>query len=111
MKRETETRFFDLIPVHNSTAEGIYYAIRQSLLDKNIPLENVIGYASDTTNVMFGDKGSVFVLLKREVPHVITVRYSCHLIHLCASYACVKMSTSLEYILRNVHFHFSRSSH
>ena len=32
------------------------------------------------------------------------------MIHLCASYACLKLSTSLEDLVRNVYAHFSRSS-
>lgn len=75
-KMETVTRFFDLIPVHSSTAEGLYIVIKQSLLENGIPMNNVIGYSSDTTNVMFGEKGSVVSLLKKDHPHVITIRCS-----------------------------------
>lgn len=103
-------RFFDLVPVQSSTAKGLYSVIKETLLEKNIPLENVIGYSSDTTSVMFGEKESLVSLLKKGLPHVITIRCSCHMIHLCASYACLKLSTSLEDMLRNVHAHFSRSS-
>ncbi len=49
-------------------------------------------------------------LLKQNVPHVLAVKCSCHLIHLCSSYACQKLSTSLEDLCRNVYSHFSRSS-
>ena len=108
---EIIVRFFDLVPVHCSTAKGLYSAIKNSLLEKIIPLANVIGYSSDTTNVMFGASESVVALLKNDMPHVVAIKCSCHLIHLCASYACLKLSTTLEDMLRNVHAHFSRSSH
>ena len=49
-------------------------------------MDNVIGYSSDTANVMFGEKNSVVGLLKKDCPHVVTIRCSCHMIHLCASY-------------------------
>lgn len=106
----SETRFFDLVSVNGCIAEGLYNTIKDSLQEKDIPLENVIGYSSDTTNVMFGGKGSIASLLKRDMPHVITIRCSCHLIHLCASYACLKLSRSLEDMMKNVFAHFSRSS-
>ena len=48
-------------------------------------------------------------MLKDDQPHLVAVGCSCHQIHLCASYACVKMSTSLEDMLRNTYSHFSRS--
>ena len=73
-------------------------------------MENIIGYSSDTTNVMFDEQHSVVSLLKQDVPYVLAVKCSCHLIHLCSSYACQKLSTSLEDLCRNIYSHFSRSS-
>ncbi|CAB4041371.1 Hypothetical predicted protein [Paramuricea clavata] len=95
------TRFFDMVSVVDSTANRLYQAIRMG---------NIIGYSSDTTNVMFGEQHSVVSLVKQDVPHVLAVKCSCHLIHLCSSYACQKLSTSLEDLCRNVYSHFSRSS-
>lgn len=108
-KMDVITCFFDLIRVENGTAAGLYEAIKESLIQRNIPLNNIIGYSSDTTNVMFGEHESVVSMLKKEIPHIVTVRCSCHLIHLCTSYACAKMSTSLEDMLKNTYAHFSRS--
>ena len=107
---ETVTRFFDMVSVTDSTANGLYDAIKKAFNEKAIPISNIVGYSSDTTNVMFGEHHSVVTLLKQDVPHVLAVKCSCHLIHLCASYACLKMSTSLEDLCRNVYSHFSRSS-
>ena len=104
------TRFFDMVSVVDSTANGLYQAIKNAFNEKAIPMENIIGYSSDTTNVMFGEQHSVVSLLKQDVPHVLAVKCSCHLIHLCSSYACQKLSTSLEDLCRNVYSHFSRSS-
>ena len=99
----------DLIPVCDNTAKELYGALKASLQAKNIPMNNIVGFPSDTTNVMFGSNESVVALLKKDYPDVVTIKCSCHMIHLCASYACLKLSTSLEDLVRNVYAHFSRS--
>ena len=58
------TRFFDMVSVVDSTANGLYQAIKNALNEKAIPMENIIGYSSDTTNVMFGEQHSIVSLLK-----------------------------------------------
>ncbi len=104
------TRFSDIVEVDNSGANGLYQVIRAIFQEKFIPLPNIIGYSSDTCNVMFGENLSVSTLLKKDFPHVTAVKCSCHLIHLCASHACLKLSKSLEDLCRNIYSHFSRSS-
>ena len=100
------SQFFDLVPIEDCRAKGIYAAIKNSFHDKDISMNNLIWYSSDTTNVMFGCKDSVVALLK-DYPSVIAVRCSCHMKHLCASYACLKLPTSLEDMLKNIYVHFS----
>ena len=101
------TRFLDIVEIDDSGARGLYQAIRGIFEEKLIPLSNIIGYSSDTCNVMFGENLSVSTLLKKDYPHVTAVKCSCHLIHLCASYACLKLSTTLEDLCRNIYSHFS----
>ncbi len=104
------TRFFDMVEVENCTATGLYKAIKGSFEEKKIPIKNIIGYSSDMTNVMFGEHQSVVALLKKDAPHVLAVKCSCHMIHLCASHACLKLSKTLEDLCRNIYSYFSRSS-
>ena len=59
---------------------------------------------------MFGENLSVSTLLKKDLPHVAAIKCSCHMIHLCASHACLKLSTTLEDLCRNIYSHFSRST-
>ena len=40
------TRFFDIVSVVDSTANGLYQAIKNALNEKAIPMENIIGYSS-----------------------------------------------------------------
>jgi hypothetical protein len=103
-------RFLDIVEAIDTGAQGLYQSMKVSLQEKSIPLSNIIGYSSDTCNVMFGENLSVATLLKKDLPHVATIKCSCHMIHLCASYACLKLSTTLEDLCRNIYSHFSRSA-
>ena len=76
------TQIFNLVPIEDCTAKGICAAIKNSFHDKGISMNNLIGYSSDTTNVMLGNKESVVALLKEDYRNVIAVRCSCHMIHL-----------------------------
>ena len=71
----------DMTEVEDGSAQGIYSAVKKTFTELHVPMENVIGYCSDTTNVMFGEYNSVSQLLKLEYPNVVTVKCSCHLIH------------------------------
>ena len=85
---------------------GLYCAKEGKL----IPLSNIIGYSSDTCNVMFGENLSVSTLLKKDLPHVAAIKCSCPMIHICASHACIKLSTTLEDLCRNIYSHLCRST-
>ncbi|CAB3978632.1 E3 SUMO- ligase KIAA1586-like [Paramuricea clavata] len=104
------SRFFDMVEVEQATAAGLYGVIKSLFEEKKIPITNIVGYSSDNTNVMFGENQSVVALLKKDAPYVFAMKCSCHMIHMCASYACLKMSMTLEDLCRNIYSYFSRSS-
>ena len=70
----------------------------------------IIGFSSDTCNVMFGERLSVMSLMKEVCNNIVFVKCSCYMIHLCVSHACLKLSTILENLCRNIFNYFSRSS-
>lgn len=102
--------FVDLIDMPDGKADTIYASVIKCFKDKNIPMENVIGFCADTCNVMFGKQHSVSQLLVHNHPWIIPVKCSCHLIHLCASHAAKTLPKSLEDLCRNVYSHFRLSS-
>lgn len=59
-KNKVVTRFFDLVEVVLGDANGLYEGLKKCLAIKKIPLANLVGFASDTTNVMVGNYNSVF---------------------------------------------------
>ena len=100
----------DMIEVVDGTAKGIYSALKQACADLFIPMDNLIGYSSNTTNVMFGEHNSVSKLLVTEYPNIIAIKCSCHLIHLVSSYAAMKLPKGLEDLCRDIFNHFHCSS-
>lgn len=100
----------DLITLPDGTATTIYESLIKCLNEKDIPMENVIGYCSDTCNVMFGKHHSVAQMLVENYPWILTVKCTCHMIHLCSSYASKKLPKSLEDLCRNIYSHFKLSS-
>ena len=102
--------FLDLVELHSSTAQDIFASIKRCFQTKKIPLENIIAFCSDTTNVMMGSKHSVATLLQAELQHIIIIKCSCHMIHLAASYACLRLPKYIEDLCRNIYSHFSLSS-
>lgn len=100
----------DMLETEDGSAAGIYSKMKEAFSDLNIPMSNIIGYSSDTTNVMFGQYNSVSQLLKSEFSYVQVIKCSCHLIHLVSSHAALKLPKSVEDLCRDVYAHFSRSS-
>ena len=83
-----DTFLIDLVTLPDGTATTIYESVIKCLSEKSIPMENVIGFSSDTCNVMFGKNHSVAQMLVKDYPWIMAVKCSCHMIHLCSSYAC-----------------------
>ena len=92
-----ESSFVDMIEVTDNSALGLYNEPIECFISKEIPLENTVGFCSDATNVMMESNHSVSTLLKDSLPHVIIVKCSCHIIHLCALNACRKLTEFRDY--------------
>ncbi|CAG9835526.1 unnamed protein product [Diabrotica balteata] len=104
------TSFFDIVEAEGSKANELFDTLKKRLVDKNIPISNLVAFSSDTTNVMAGQYHSVFALLKNEIPNILCVKCSCHMAHLAISHACLKLPRSIEDLVRNIGSHFSRSA-
>ncbi|XP_063635151.1 uncharacterized protein LOC134805883 [Cydia splendana] len=99
---KVQTSFLDIYEVGSGKAEDLCQALLDWLKSHAIPLTNFIGFASDTTNSMVGEYNSVFSHLKQHVPEITCVKCSCHMIHLVASKACLKLPRSVEDMLKNI---------
>lgn len=101
---------YGLSELVQSDAETIYNNICSHLAADDIPLVNIIGFAADTTNVMFGEHNSVVSRLKENIPSIFVMRCICHTSHLCASYACEKLPRTPEDLIHGVYNYFSHSA-
>lgn len=106
---QVKAMFFDMYEMKSGTADDLYNSMINSIVSKNIPLDNLIGFSSDTCNVMVGKYNSVFSHLKENHPSIVCIKCTCHSIHLAASKACFNLPRSVEDLLRNVGSYFSRS--
>ena len=55
-----------MVEADDGTALGIYSKLKETFDDLHIEMTRIIGYSSDTTNVMFGQHNSVAQLLKSD---------------------------------------------
>ena len=72
------------MPVCNIvTGEKLFDLIDKSLSDRHIPWTNVVGFESDTANVMIERHNSVLSCVKAKQPNVFSQGFTCHLASLC----------------------------
>ena len=107
---KVKSQFLKLIEPTNADATSLVSSLVSYFEKAGIPLPNIIGYASDTTNVMFGQYHSVVSLLKEKIPHLLTMKCLCHSAHLCASHACEKLPRAIEDLIRDIYSHFAHSA-
>jgi len=100
----------DVIEVHEATGQGLYKEVKKLLSNRNIPITNVIGFASDNCATMSGSKSGFQANLKKDAPSVFVIGCVCHSFALCANYACSKLPSWLETLIRDIVGYFSRSS-
>lgn len=93
-KCEVAVSFFDIVAVEKCDAESLYAARKKYFEEKKISLENIIGFSSDTWSVMFGAKKGVMSLMRADLPHVVFVRCSYYMIHLCVSHTSIPQAVS-----------------
>ena len=77
------TRFLHMPVCNIGTADKLFDAIDSTLEERKIPWSNVVGFESDTTNVMMGKHNSVLSRVKSKQPGVFSQGCVCHLSNLC----------------------------
>ena len=94
--RQPVTRFLAMPVCNVSTAEALFDAMAQELHSRNIPWSNVVGFMSDTANVMVGAHNSVLSRVKEQQPHDVVFSFGClcHLAALCATATIKKLPVS-----------------
>ncbi|KAK0066447.1 hypothetical protein Bpfe_003879 [Biomphalaria pfeifferi] len=91
---------FDTILPDKGTIQDIYSALKMLFINKNIPLENIIGFGNDNC------LNEVFSLLRADVPSVFGLGCDCHSFSLCFSHAIKKLPSKLESLLQDISDYF-----
>lgn len=106
------TKLLELVSVDatNCSAKNIYNSFKQTLVNKNIPISNIVGVACDGANVMVGKYNSFVSHLKAEVPNSVVMQCICHSSAIIASKACAKLPRSPEDLIRSVSTYVSGSA-
>lgn len=105
-----KTKFLCSVNLSSETAENIFNSLCKSLRELNLNIENILGFAADTTNVMFGRNNSVVAKIKSVNSNCIFVKCACHSSALAVSYACKKLPKALDQIVKEVYNYFGHSS-
>lgn len=105
-----KTKFLSSVKLSGESAEDIFSALCKHLTNLNLDIKNILGFAADTTNVIFGKNNSVVSKIKSINPHCIFVKCVCHSSALAVSYACRTLPRSLDQIVKETYSYFSHSS-
>ena len=108
--RTVTCMLYELVELVEGNAEAIFQAICNVLAKDGIPLLNIIGFAADTTNVMFGQHNSVVSRFKENIPNIFILHCICHSAHLCALYAFEKLPRAPEDLIHDVYNYFCHSA-
>jgi len=84
--------------------------VKNLFAERNIPLTNIIGFASDNCSTMMGVRNGFQAHLKRDIPSVFVLGCICHSFALCANHASNCLPSWLENFVKNVCCYFARSS-
>ena len=100
----------DAVVVRSGSSQDLYEAVTSTLAKDNIPLSNIIGFASDTCSTMMGENSLFQEFLKVDVQDVFIMGCICHSFSLCSSMALKVLPSFLEPFLKDLMSYFSQSS-
>ncbi len=92
------------------TADVLFQAINTALREKNIPWSNIVGFESDTTNVMIGKHNSILSRVKLEQPGVFSQGCVCHLSNLRLLAGVKALPVDVDDFFIDLFYHFDKSS-
>nr|XP_027217073.1 uncharacterized protein LOC113809631 [Penaeus vannamei] len=111
-----QSRLLDLANIFSATnttgaTGGRLYEIIIQYFDKyEIPKEYLIGFASDGASNITGKHNSLTRCLTDEMPGITILKCICHSVHLCSSQAAKCLPHKCEYLVKNIHNHFSHNA-
>ncbi|KAK3871728.1 hypothetical protein Pcinc_023144 [Petrolisthes cinctipes] len=86
----------DVVEVDNASPERFYFVVKEMLIDKEIPFQNILGFASDNSSTLLGENDGFQVHLLNDFPNVFILGCVCHSLVLCARIASKELSPWLD---------------
>ena len=90
---KTVDSLLDVVEIGDASGQGLYNAVKKLMGERNIPLANIIGFASDNCATMTGSKSGFQMNLKQDVPSVFMLGCIWH---------CKLRMQSTAFLARNV---------
>ncbi|XP_055909018.1 LOW QUALITY PROTEIN: uncharacterized protein LOC129943532 [Eupeodes corollae] len=101
--------FFGLVELQLSDSQEIFSSLKLIFEEKNIPLTNILGLATDNASVMSGSIGGVRARFQNANKDIFFLGCTCHSLHLCASAASKKLPEHVEKIVKAIYNYFAHS--
>lgn len=109
LSKKINDRFLALLELVKTDSASIYEVIKIFFEKNEIPLNNLIGLATDGASVMAGEINGLQAKFKQDID-LFYLKCTCHSLHLCSAYACKKLPLEIEKLCRKVYKFFSFSS-
>ena len=108
--KRVDTRLLNLVPVQGEKAADLFELMKTDLAKHDVQITHLVGFAADTTNVIFGENNSVASRIKEENPNCLAIKCACHSCALAVSHACALLPRNLEQVIKECHNYFALSS-
>lgn len=103
------TSFIDMPVVNMATGENITTAMKKSLGDVGLDLQQCLSFSTDNASVMTGRHKGVLGLLHQENPQIYGIGCACHLSALAAKHGskALKHFNPEDFII-DIYYHFEK---
>lgn len=105
--QSVKTRLLGIVDVQGETAQCLFDALSSALNDRGLEIREMIGFAADTTNVMFGGNAGIVAKIKEVNPYCVFVKCVCHSVALAVSHSCKVLPRAIEQLAKDVYSYFS----
>lgn len=105
-----QNKLVDFYENPDESADGMFKAIRNSLTEQKIALENISALSADNCNANFGIHHSLFTIMKTVVPDIIKGNCHAHIVHNTVKFAMNCLTQDVENIILKIYSHFSSSA-
>lgn len=107
--KKIQSKLWTMIPVleegkeAKAGSERLFRCIRDSFVECNIPLDNIVGCCFDGCQTMIGKKSGLKMRLQDAIPGLVCVQCPAHSTHLCAQHAMKRLPPELASFFSNVY--------